>query len=86
MSCNAVSLPASRTHDKRPLALVLCGHRTYFRRERAAATFVCIFFLGVPFPVIIIAARLLGWLGTRARSPLFQIGSGHGEAAANALP
>ena len=51
----------------------------------AAAAFVAIFFLGVPFPVIVMAAGLVGWLGTRAGSPLFQVGGGHGKHAANAL-
>jgi len=51
----------------------------------AAAAFVAIFFLGVPFPLIILAAGLLGWFGTRAGSPLFQVGGGHGKAALNAL-
>jgi len=46
----------------------------------AAAAFVCIFFLGVPFPLIIIAAGLAGWFGTRAGSHLFQVGAGHGGA------
>jgi chromate transporter len=43
----------------------------------AAAAFLGIFFLGVPFPLIIAAAGLLGWFGTRAGSPLFQVGGGH---------
>ena len=51
----------------------------------AAVAFVAIFFLGVPFPVIVLAAGLLGWVGTRAGSPLFQVGGGHGRRAANAL-
>jgi chromate transporter len=51
----------------------------------AAIAFVAIFFLGVPFPFIILAAGLLGWFGTRAGSTLFQIGGGHGKAAAKAL-
>ncbi len=51
----------------------------------AAASFVAIFFLGVPFPLIILAAGLLGWFGTRAGSPLFQVGGGHGKVAVNAL-
>jgi chromate transporter len=51
----------------------------------AAAAFVCIFVLGVPFPVIIMAAGLLGWLGARAGSPLFQIGGGHGAGGAKGL-
>jgi chromate transporter len=44
----------------------------------AATAFLGIFFLGVPFPLIIAAAGLLGWFGTRAGSPLFQVGGGHG--------
>lgn len=51
----------------------------------AAAAFVGIFFLGVPFPLIILAAGLLGWFGTRAGSTMFQVGGGHGKAAKNAL-
>jgi chromate transporter len=52
----------------------------------AAASFVSIFFLNVPFPIIIFAAGLLGWLGTRTGSSMFQIGGGHGKAVKNALP
>jgi chromate transporter len=44
----------------------------------AATAFLGIFFLGVPFPLIIAAAGLLGWFGTRAGSPLFQVGGGQG--------
>ena len=69
-------------------AVVRVGSRALRNRAMlgiAAAAFVCIFFLGVPFPIIIVAAGLLGWLGTRAGSPLFQIGGGHGKAAGNAL-
>ena len=51
----------------------------------AAASFFAIFFVGVPFPLIILAAGLLGWVGTRAGSPLFQIGGGHGKAGAKVL-
>ncbi len=51
----------------------------------AAITFVAIFFLSVPFPIIILAAGLLGWFGTRAGSTLFQVGGGRGKHAANAL-
>ena len=46
----------------------------------AASAFGGIFVLGVPFPVIILAAGLLGWFGTRAGSTLFQAGGGHGAA------
>jgi chromate transporter len=45
----------------------------------AAAAFVAIFFFAVPFPIIVLAAGLIGWAGGRAGSPLFQAG-GHGPA------
>ena len=50
----------------------------------AAAAFVAIFFLNVPFPLIILAAGLVGYAGARSGSPLFQLGGGHGPGAAAA--
>ena len=50
----------------------------------AGAAFVAIFFFGVPFPAIVLAAGLLGWIGTRAGSALFQIGGGHGKSGSEA--
>ena len=44
----------------------------------AAASFVAIFGFGVPFPLIILAAGLIGYAGARAGLPAFQGGSGHG--------
>ncbi|WP_425374914.1 chromate efflux transporter [Methylobacterium segetis] len=46
----------------------------------AAASFVGIFVLDVPFPVIVLAAGLIGYLGGRAGLPQFRAG-GHGDAA-----
>jgi chromate transporter len=46
----------------------------------AAAAFVAIFFLRVPFPIIILAAGLIGYLGGRAGLRQFQVGGGHGAA------
>jgi chromate transporter len=46
----------------------------------AAAAFVAIFFLGVPFPAIVIAAGLIGFVGGRAGLPAFQLGGGHGPS------
>ena len=69
-------------------AVVRVGSRALKNRVMvgiAGVAFVAIFFLGVPFPLIIIAAGLLGWLGTRAGSPLFQIGGGHGGAHGKGL-
>lgn len=47
----------------------------------AAAAFVAIFFLDAPFPLIILAAGLIGFLGGRAGLPQFQVG-GHGSQGA----
>jgi chromate transporter len=46
----------------------------------AAAAFVAIFALGVPFPLIVVAAGLLGALGGRLASARFAVGGGHGPA------
>jgi len=48
----------------------------------AAAAFVAIFFLDAPFPLIILAAGLIGFFGGRAGLPQFQVG-GHGEDSAD---
>jgi chromate transporter len=44
----------------------------------AAASFAAIFAFGVPFPLIILAAGLIGLAGARAGLPAFQGGGGHG--------
>jgi chromate transporter len=44
----------------------------------AAAAFIGIFFLGVPFPLIVLAAGVIGFLGARSGSSAFQVGGGHG--------
>jgi chromate transporter len=46
----------------------------------AAAAFVGIFFLNVPFPAIVFGAALIGFLGGRAGLPQFEVGGGHGPA------
>ena len=51
-----------------------------FRSGIAAASFVAIFFLGVPFPIIILAAAIAGFLGGRARHPAFMGGGSHGAS------
>jgi chromate transporter len=48
----------------------------------AAAAFVAIFFFAVPFPIIIIAAVLIGFFGARAGHPGFMRGIAHGKAQA----
>jgi chromate transporter len=46
----------------------------------AAASFVAIFFLNVPFPLIILMAGVIGYLGGRRGLPQFQSGGGHGSS------
>jgi chromate transporter len=47
----------------------------------AAAAFVGIFFLSIPFPIIIFGgAALIGFVGARSGLAMFQIGSGHGSS------
>jgi len=48
----------------------------------AAAAFVAIFVLDVPFPLIILGAALIGWLGGQAGLPAFHGGGGHGRIGA----
>ena len=44
----------------------------------AAGAFLAIFFLAIPFPLIILTAGLIGFIGARAGSPSFKVGGGHG--------
>ena len=54
-------------------------------RALAAAAFIAIFFYGVPFPLIILVAGLIGFVGARLGSTPFLTGGGHGAAAAGQL-
>ena len=49
-------------------------------RGIAAAAFVAIFFLGAPFPLIVLLAGLGGYLGGRAGLSAFKGGAGHGAS------
>ena len=46
----------------------------------AGIAFLLIFFAGVPFPLIILAAGAIGYVGGRARLGVFQVGGGHGAS------
>ena len=46
----------------------------------AALSFVAIFFFSVPFPIIILAAGIIGYFGGRAGSKTFAVGGGHGSS------
>lgn len=48
----------------------------------AAASFVAIFALAAPFPVIVAVAALPGYIGGRVAPEKFQLGGGHGPAEA----
>ncbi|MBR0964356.1 chromate efflux transporter [Bradyrhizobium diazoefficiens] len=67
-------------------AVVRVGKRALKNRimiALAAIAFVAIFFFAVPFPVIIIAAGLIGYIGARTGRPEFA-GGGHGDAKSTA--
>ena len=51
----------------------------------AAAAFVAIFFLHVPFPLIIVTAGIIGYLGGRSGASAFRIGGGHKSGAGKIL-
>jgi chromate transporter len=66
-------------------AVIRIGRRSLKSRPMqtlAASAFVAIFFFAAPFPVIIIAAGLIGFFGARAGYPAFLIGNAHGKAKA----
>jgi len=46
----------------------------------AAAAFVAIFALGLPFPAIVLGAGVVGWIGGRIAPGKFQVGGGHAAA------
>ncbi len=51
----------------------------------AVAAFLAIFAFHMPFPFIILTAAVIGYIGGRAGSPLFQMGGGHGSAGPGLL-
>jgi len=67
-------------------AVVRVGKRALKNRimiALAAAAFIAIFFFAVPFPIIIIAAGLIGYAGARSGRPEFApAGHGHGGSGA----
>jgi chromate transporter len=46
----------------------------------AAASFVAIFALNVPFPFIVLGAAVIGFFGGRMAPEIFKVGGGHGSA------
>jgi chromate transporter len=53
--------------------------RNNVMRGIAAAAFIAIFFYNVDFPIIVVAAGLIGWLGGRLGWAPFLAGGGHGK-------
>jgi chromate transporter len=49
-------------------------------RLLAAASFSLIFFFRAPFPLIVLGAGLIGYVGSRSGSSVFKSGAGHGSA------
>ncbi|MCW6530841.1 chromate efflux transporter [Sphingomonas sp. MMSM20] len=54
-------------------------------RGVAAAAFVTIFFFNAPFPLIVLAAAVVGYLGGRLGLPAFSGGGGHGPSGGNVV-
>ena len=52
----------------------------------AAGAFIAIFFFDVPFPIIILTAAVVGFLGGRSGASAFQAGGGHGSTSGKAVP
>jgi chromate transporter len=48
-------------------------------RGLAAAAFLALFLYDVPFPIVILVAGLIGYVGGRAGAPAFLAGGGHGK-------
>ncbi len=62
-------------------AVIRIGSRALKTNEArllAAAAFVLIFFMGVPFPIIVLSAGLLGWWAGHSGHSAFRSGGGHG--------
>lgn len=52
----------------------------------AVASFVAIFFLDIPFPILIIAAGLIGLIGSRIAPDRFDVIKGHGKSKNSSNP
>jgi chromate transporter len=52
-------------------------------RVLAAAAFVSIFFLAIPFPLIILTAALIGFTGAASGAEVFKTENGHGSGESN---
>ncbi len=67
-------------------AVVRIGSRAlknWTMRGLAGVAFVLIFFFSVPFPLIILGAGLIGYIGGRRGVAAFRVGGGHAASAGN---
>lgn len=55
-----------------------------FMGALAVVAFIAIFFLAVPFPIIVVAAALIGFFGERLRPDIFVVASGHKASGSEA--
>ena len=65
-------------------ALLRIGRRALRNRVLigiAAAAFVAIYVLDVPFPLIVLGAAVIGWLGSRIAPDVFRTGGSHGSTS-----
>lgn len=83
-------LVAGLLYGIKPAVTAIVVHAAYRIGSRAlkngtlwaisAAAFVAIFALNVPFPAIVAAAALIGYVGGRIAPETFKVGGGHGKA------
>ncbi|MGE0724448.1 MAG: chromate efflux transporter [Alphaproteobacteria bacterium] len=69
-------------------AVVRIGKRALKNRVMlaiAGLAFVAIFGFGVPFPLIVLAAGIAGYVGSRVAPAAFAVGGGHGKAGGKVL-
>ena len=59
------------------------GLKSGVMRGIAAVAFIGIFFFSIPFPVIVLGAGVIGYIGARLGNPAF-VAVGHGDAARDA--
>lgn len=69
-------------------AMVRVGSRALknnVMRGIAAAAFIAIFFFDAPFPLIILTAGIIGYIGSRSGIAAFRGGGGHGPAGGDVI-
>lgn len=91
MAYGNVPVIAGLFYGIKPAVTALVVHAAYRVGSRAlknawlwgiaVAAFVAIFALRLPFPVIVLAAGVIGYLGGRLAPSSFSMGGGHGQAA-----